>query len=362
LREVAGSGGPQSPHALWQVAWIERRRGRAAEARIAFERLEASSSAGGFRAAARYWLAKLALDPDDPAVRDRYRRLVAETPRGYYGQLASDRLAAFAERDAVTSAETTLPEMDVLRHPSRRPEPAYRRAVELRRVGLDAFAVAELETLDLGEDPPLRMGLAYLRARAGQVALALDGLAELDGALEREALFSSNVPLPVWKVVYPLPHRHRIADIMENEWVVPPLDGWLIAAVARRESRFSPRAVSSAGARGLLQLLPSTAAETAKRMGRRDPGPDGLFDPATNLELGAARIASLLSAFGGNVAPALAAYNAGESVARDWWTSRPAGQEVEEWVETIPYAETRMYVKAVMADWRSYRELYGRLR
>jgi soluble lytic murein transglycosylase len=362
LREVAAGGGPRSPHSLWQVAWIERRRGRTAEARVALARLEASTSNGAFRAGARYWLAQFASQTDAATARDRYRQLASESPRGYYGYLASDRLEELGDGGMSIPAQPAFPGMDLLRDPSRRPEPAYRRAVELRRFGLDRFAVAELETLDLGHDPVLRAGLAYLRARAGEPSVALEDFTAFEARLENEPLFSANVPLPAWRVVYPLPYRHRLADIAEREWVVPPLDGWLIAAVARRESRFAPRAVSPAGALGLLQLMPRTAADTAKRLGRAEPAREDLFDPATNLELGAAKLASLLSAFGGNVAPALAAYNAGETVARGWWSSRPAGQQVEEWVETIPYAETRIYVKAVIADWRSYRELYGRLR
>jgi soluble lytic murein transglycosylase len=83
-----------------------------------------------------------------------------------------------------------------------------------------------------------------------------------------------------------------------------------------------------------------------------------LFEPATNLDLGTAALMGLVGELG-EVEPALAAYNAGRSVARDWWSARPAGQRMDEWIESIPYAETRLYVKAVVGDWRSYRALYG---
>jgi len=84
----------------------------------------------------------------------------------------------------------------------------------------------------------------------------------------------------------------------------------------------------------------------------------GLFDPATNIELGTAHLATLLQGFGGAIPPALASYNAGELVVRRWWARRPHGQGLDEWIETIPYLETRLYVKAILADWISYRELY----
>jgi soluble lytic murein transglycosylase len=137
-----------------------------------------------------------------------------------------------------------------------------------------------------------------------------------------------------------------------------PFDGWLLAALARRESRFWSRAASPAGAVGLMQLTPDTAARIAREVGREPPGRSGLFDPVVNVDLGAAYLAALVEEFGGEWAPALASYNAGEAVVRGWWAARPAGQEIDEWIETIPYVETRLYVKSILGDYASYRELY----
>ena len=117
-----------------------------------------------------------------------------------------------------------------------------------------------------------------------------------------------------------------------------------------------PRARSPANARGLMQLLPSTAQATARRLGRAWTGPASLYDPTTNLTLGIAHLRHELDENAGVAYPAIAAYNAGPTPVGRWKRDRP-GFDPDFWIETVTYKETRDYVARVLAfsviyDWR----------
>jgi soluble lytic murein transglycosylase len=358
LREVAASGGSRAPDALWRLAWVERRRGATGEARRSLERLLGEHPGTGFRPAALYWLARF----QDPAHRHRavelYQTVRREAPRDYYGLLAEERLRALGEPLPALRGSRARVTVDPLRDQRRRPEPSYHRGVELRRLGLLRFAAAELEALPLSEDPALDLATLHLRARHGDTWGAMARLQERYGAeLRSEPLGSPGVPQEVWEVLYPFPYREAMIEAAARRSTPgAPLDPWLAAALARNESRFWAAAASPAGAVGLLQLMPETAARTARRIGLEPPGREGLFDPGTNLEIGVAHLAELLAEFDGAWAPALAAYNAGLGAARRWWRERPPEQPLDEWIESIPFAETRLYVKRVLGDQRIYRE------
>jgi soluble lytic murein transglycosylase len=157
----------------------------------------------------------------------------------------------------------------------------------------------------------------------------------------------------VLRAIFPWPHR-RAVEAEAREFGVDPL---LLVALVRQESVFDPDALSPAGARGLAQLLPGTAAFTAR-------GLDVTFDaewlsvPDLNLHLGAAHLAELLRRFGGRVEAAVAAYNAGmPPVAR--WLARPGGDDADVFIELIPYQETRGYARSVLRNRALYRALYS---
>jgi soluble lytic murein transglycosylase len=131
----------------------------------------------------------------------------------------------------------------------------------------------------------------------------------------------------------------------------------LVFGVMRRESSFRSDARSAAGAEGLLQLRPATADRLAAILGI--PGGAGarLGDARANVTLGTHYLALLLARFG-EPAAAAAAYNAGPGPAASWAIAR-AGMPLDAWVESIPYRETRQYVKVVLAEWAAYRALAG---
>jgi len=161
------------------------------------------------------------------------------------------------------------------------------------------------------------------------------------------------VPRTFWEVFYPIGWRTELTDAASRASVDP----YLVAAVVREESSYNAQARSRVGARGLMQLMPETARPMARHRGL--PFNDGalLDEPSANLMLGSAHLAGLLKEFG-DPRLAVAAYNAGATPVRQWWKTRPS-DDMEVWVELIPFTETRGFVRRVMLAWEEYRRLYG---
>jgi len=126
----------------------------------------------------------------------------------------------------------------------------------------------------------------------------------------------------------------------------------------RKESNYFPFAISSSDARGLLQLIPSTSDQVAKQLGLA-AFPDELFDPDTNIRLGAAYLGGLLRRFRGQEALAAGAYNAGAR-AMIRWCDQWGGRPLDEFVELITYDQAREYIKRVLGIYARYRHIYGK--
>ena len=152
---------------------------------------------------------------------------------------------------------------------------------------------------------------------------------------------------------YPAPY----SKVLSKQAHVRKLDEPLLFGLVRQESRFIADARSSAGAAGLMQLLPSTARLVAKKIGMKGFRPSRLGQPEVNVALGAFYLRQVLDGFGGNAVLAAAAYNAGPARARRWCDAKPLEGAI--YVETIPFAETRQYVKKVMANTVYYAALSG---
>ncbi len=160
-----------------------------------------------------------------------------------------------------------------------------------------------------------------------------------------------------WEGAHPQPFVEIIGP-GEPTHAVPPL---LTYAIMQTESRFDPGVTSFAGARGLVQLMPATARGLAKQAGVSLDGEGVLFDPATNLALGMRYLGRLDARFGaqdGAVALAIPSYNAGAG-AVDRWLGERGSWELDLFLESIPYDETRRYTQSVLGRWMAYRWLYG---
>ena len=129
-------------------------------------------------------------------------------------------------------------------------------------------------------------------------------------------------------------------------------------ALIRQESLFEAQAVSPAGARGLMQVMPETGRALAEAAGWRDYSPEILDVPAINLHFGAGYLDARLRQFEGFWPAVLASYNAGPEAVTEWWEFPERTLDPELWVDRIPYRETRDYVKKVLAQYAMYRRLY----
>lgn len=325
---------PRADDALWFAAWSRYRLGRAAEADRAFARLAKTEYAD----AASYWRARLAREG---GARERlYRAAVRLSGDGWYALLARARLAALGERAPRVPPADPRPFPEVLE-----PAAASRAAiaVELLALGMREEALAELALLS-------RSGRA--RASAAPIAqlAAFAGDAEIPFRMARDHLARTRRTAR-WSHPRPYP------DLVEGRARAFGVDPSLLLAVMRRESSFRPGVRSGAGAEGLLQLRPATALRLAQVLGVPATLSAHLDRPEVNVSLGAHYLGLLLARFG-DPALALAAYNAGPRPAAEWARAR-AGMPLDAWVESIPYRETRNYLKIVLADWDVYRALWG---
>ncbi|MHB8417254.1 MAG: lytic transglycosylase domain-containing protein [Myxococcales bacterium] len=351
--------------ALFRLFWLDRARGAPAEGLPSLQAIVRRLS--GVRSVmrvepllrARYWLAATLSEAAEPGAHAeglaRLTALAREAPYTYYGALALGRLPADT---AEPPPPSVAPEGLVLHSGTLVADQNFRAGVELLRLGFPAAAMQELEAVDrkllegpTGRGEPLLL-LALCLDRAGDHQLA-HAIAKATLDLPEAGAASSEQAL-LWRVAYPLAFRSEIVRWAQAIGV--PAD--LMQALMREESALDPTVVSGAGAVGLTQLMPGTANLVARRLGLPRVSPAALGEPDLNIRIGCAYVAELLRRYGGNPALALAAYNAGEG-AVDAWLQRRGKEPLDAFVEQIPIAETRGYVKRVLATYATYRYLYG---
>lgn len=333
-REVAGAS-------LWRLGWLAWAKGDARAAEQSWTRVGEPGADRTYRIPALYWAGRAREQQGDRAGAERlFARVLAEAPRTYYGVLAAAR--APAATNAGAKAGVALPAEPFQAVAA---DPAFARVELLRRIGLVEDAFQELEELSqrAAGDPVRLYGLASAYVKEERYHLALRIFRRSLAPLA--ATGDPAIPRAFWEMFYPFGWRAEVTDAAARAG----LDPYLVAAVVREESSYYPRAVSRAGARGLMQLLPQTARLLA---------PTGdLDDPALNLQLGTRFLAALLREWS-DPRLALAAYNAGPKRLRQWWSARRT-DDVEAFIEQIPYDETRHYVKRVVLSWDEYRRIYA---
>jgi len=340
-REIAGA-------ALWRLGWNAYLKGDARAAAQQWGKLVDATGNRPYRLAALYWRARATEEGRNrTAAAPLYAQVVTEAPRSYYGVLAVARTGA--ARGAARPAPVTLPAdpADAVAD-----DPGFARVDLLRRLGLLESALEELEeVVQQATGDTVRLygfSSAYVRDERYHMALRIfrrhfASLATGDPAL----------PRAFWEMLYPFGWRGEVTAAAQRAG----LDPLLVAAVVREESSYYPRALSRAGARGLMQLMPATARPMAEHRGLAFAGGELLDDPGANIEIGTAFLAGLLREFK-DPRLAVAAYNAGPGRVRQWWQARRTS-DIEAFVEQIPFDETRQYVKRVMFSWEEYRRLYG---
>ena len=230
---------------------------------------------------------------------------------------------------------------------------AYRRAIELKTLGLDADAANEVAVLTdrYSRDPDVLIAFSTMLNEVGAYHHALRlARARFRDQLERTG---GTVSPSLWNVAYPTGLLPTIK--LQGAKGVDP---YLIAAIIREESQYDVKAVSRVGAIGLMQVMPSTANNVAQRVGLPAVLREDLFDQETNIRIGVRYVEQLLEQFSGNLVYTIASYNAGP-IAVGNWIAQYRGQSQDEFVELIPYQETRQYVKRVLRTYREYVRLGG---
>ncbi|HEV8382357.1 MAG TPA: transglycosylase SLT domain-containing protein [Gemmatimonadales bacterium] len=295
-------------------------------------------AAGPQRTAARFWLGKMAEARGDTAqARRLWLALAHEDSLGYYGMRARRETdlppLAFAPSAAVTA-----------------PPPAVTsglaRIDTLLLAGLDSEAQAEVRVVLSRPPADLESLLAW------SDGLSMRGYGSAAVRLGWQAALLAPGDVRVLRAIFPWPNRAAV----EAEAQEFGVDALLLAALVRQESVFDVAALSPAGARGLAQLLPSTASLMARGLDVTFY-PDWITVPDLNLHLGAAHLAELLKRFG-RVDAAIAAYNAGPVPVRRW-LERAGASDPDRFIELIPYPETRGYVRSLLRNRELYRALYA---
>jgi soluble lytic murein transglycosylase len=293
---------------------------------------------GGEALAAGYWSGKAYASLGDTLhARERWRAVIAKDPLNYYAVMSARKLdTAVIAPDRSTAAYPALPAVDS----------AIDRVAILKDVGMDAEAELENSRLfrSAGESPQRLLATAYAFAGTDQ--------AERSIALGKRALDQGGRTPQSLRLYFPVVARETlIASARENG-----LDPILVASLIRQESLWNPRALSGAGARGLMQLLPSVGKTVAASKGISPWDPALLYQPAINIELGTAHLGGLAKRYP-NVVRVLAAYNAGESRVAKWAGKRGA-EDPEIFTERIPFVETRDYVRIILRNRAYYDALY----
>jgi soluble lytic murein transglycosylase len=343
-----------APSAHWRAGWFNYRLAQYPEAARLFDEQVRVYAGGKEIPSALYWRARVYEDQEHKptAAAAYYRTIVRVFPHYYYAMLAQDRLAHLGE---VTP--DSIPDLDALK-PVPIPEltddvpeddPHVVKARLLANAGLNEYIAPEIRASD-GSDEWGAFAEAEIYASYGESWRAMR-------LLKRAIPFYTSAPIeaiPVayWRILFPQMYWTDIkADAERNG-----LDPYMVASLIRQETEFNPGAVSNKNAYGLMQLLPAVGKSLARQEGIPHFQTSSLLNPETNIRLGTLYLKQTLAKFGGQPEYAFAAYNAGDDRVIDW-QSIGNYHGIDEFVESIPFTETREYVQAILRNEQMYREL-----
>ncbi|HEY6873427.1 MAG TPA: transglycosylase SLT domain-containing protein [Geobacteraceae bacterium] len=321
----------------WEIAWRSYQSG---DTKTAADYFKTLADIPAYREKALYWFGHtLAAAGDTPGAQKAYAALLAEYPFGFYAQ--SYRKEVNIAGDEISFPTGNLCEMLPL-------PPGYERIKALITLGLHDEARKELSSAK-------KKQAAKSGSLAGLARLYLE-MNDYHGAYN---LLGNGRPrnfgkenLYQWGICFPLAYRDAVARLAAANNVPENL----VFAIIRAESSYLPTALSPAGAVGLMQLMPSTAAIVANgSKGKLDAG--SLTNPETNIRFGIKHLRDLMTLYNGDLVLAVAAYNAGAGNVNRWRKAF-GNMRTDEFVENIPFTETREYVKKVLSSADIYARLY----
>jgi soluble lytic murein transglycosylase len=347
-----------APSSHWKAAWLNYRLGNYSQAAVLFDKQIALYAGGKEIPAALYWRGRLYADQEhQPAMAAAYYQTVSRVfEHYYYAQLSRDRLAELGQ---VTPADVAMlnniqrEEIPALTDDVPEDDEHVIKARLLANAGLNEYIPAEIQAAD-GSQEWGAFAEAEIYSSDGETFRAMR-------VLKRALPFYTSapidtIPMGYWKILFPQQYWSSI----EQQASKNGLDPYMVASLIRQESEFNPAAISPANAFGLMQLLPSVGRSMAREEGIRHFNEVELLNPETNIRLGSRYLKQTLDKFDGQAPYAFAAYNAGDSRVTDW-QSIGKYHGMDEFVESIPFTETRDYVQAILRNESIYRELDGRI-
>jgi soluble lytic murein transglycosylase len=356
-------GDQQSAACHWKVTWSTYLREPAQAEGMLREHLTRYGPSDQ-ASPALYYLGRIAESKSDwPAARAYYDAVSNAYPNYYYAILARERLEtpsllAAAASPAIAQWLSAIQMVNRRAPDSFDPTPLTKQRIERARLldtaGLDDLSEAEL-----------RFG-AKVDGQPQVIAIELAELASQRDAPDQAIRFIKHyapgylsmpldaAPDKFWRLAFPLPYRKSLEEYCHAQM----LDPYLMAALIRQESEFNPKAISRANARGLAQVMPATGRQLSRKLGIPRFSTAMLFTPDTNLKLSTFYLKQLSDQLEGKWEAALASYNAGKSHVTTWLAAGNY-REPAEFVESIPFNETRAYVQSVLRNAEVYRKLYG---
>ena len=379
-------------NALWRIGKVYYSQKKYSEAFNAFDKAVKENEFGEYAPKCAFWKAKSAdrLDWRKTAV-EAYKYIIKRFDHTYYSYRAKERLEHWNERfEENNEAEISLlPEPAEIYSPYKGATPVFEQQdlgftplskeedkeiesaakeeenislhfskyEELMRLGLYEGAVDEASYIarigDNANKDAARLALNTALFAAGRYKESMRYAEEKCREAIQKGEFESVHPR-IWQLAYPrVYYKYVVESSLEFG-----MDPYLILAVIREESRFDPGVVSWAKAHGLMQIIPSTGRNIARLMGIRPYYRSRLFEPQTNIRMGTYYLSQLLKRFDGNVYLALAAYNGGPNNVKKWWKKKDKEADIDEFVEYIPFYETRRYVQKVMKTYNEYIRIY----
>lgn len=368
--------GGHASSAHWKAEWLTFRQGRTDDARKGFEEQIALYPDSPEIPAALYWRARLAEEEGNPAMaRAFYQKLSDRFRNYYYAELGRQRLKVLLGLGAGSPKEGSpkdgWPQEDAPHYPLLDHVSPLSTAGKITAADPpdDNLRVERARLLSNGALAD--MAVRELQAAASQeggawappeMARAYQDIGRYDRGIEIMKRATPNyfavdipdLPRPYWEALFP---KAYWTDLRKYS-VLNGLDPYLVASLVRQESEFNALALSRANAVGLMQLLPNTGKTVAKQVKLKGYSAPQLYTPAVNLELGTRYFKEMVDKYNGQFEYALAAYNAGTDRVGDW-LGQGHYRDPQEFVESIPFTETREYVQAILRNANVYRQLYG---
>ncbi len=345
-----------APSAHWRAAWMNYRLRNYPEAARLMDEQIRMYPAGVEVSSALYWRARIYEDEEHNFAQavNYYTVLSTTYTNFYYANLARERLKVLGAQTSVapSSVLSAVRQLDVPDLTGELPEnePHLIKARLLANAALNEYIGPEIQASETSSEWGA-LAEAEIYASYGEYTRSVQSMKHC--GISFYSLPVDQVPPLYWHLLFPQPYWSDI--VVESK--KNGLDPYFVASLIRQESEFNAGAVSRANAYGLMQLIPSVGKSTAKKQKIKHFKTGDLLNPKINLELGTMNLKEVLDRFGGQKEYALAAYNAGDSPVRRWMSSNDY-KDIPEFVESIPYSETRDYVQAILRNREMYRLLY----